>query len=52
MGNGKENGNYRDYKGFMGVIEGILGICWGCIRIMERNWKRLHYNGVYIGVRV
>ena len=25
VSNGKENGNYRDYRGYIGVI---LGLCW------------------------
>ena len=24
MDNGKENGNYKDYKGFIGTIQGII----------------------------
>ena len=27
--NGKENGNYIDYRGYIGVIGYILGIYWG-----------------------
>ena len=27
--NGKENGNYRDYRGYKGIIGVILGLCRG-----------------------
>ena len=28
------------------------GVYWGYIRIMEKKWKLLHYNGVYMGATV
>ena len=34
--NGKENGNYRDYKAFIGVIQGMY---WGYIGMMEKNME-------------
>ena len=34
--NGKENGNYRDYRGYIRVI---LGLYWGYIGIMENKME-------------
>ena len=49
---GKENGNYREYRGYIGVI---LGLYCGCIGIMEKNMETtisgsyaIHW--VYIGI--
>ena len=34
--NGKENGNYRDYRDYVGYI---LGLYWGNIGIMEKKME-------------
>ena len=34
--NGKENGNYKDYRDYVGDI---LGLYWGYIGIREKNRK-------------
>ena len=45
--NGKENGNYRDYRAF-------IGFCWGNIGIMEKNMETTIILGLdwgNIGIR-
>ena len=46
--NGKENGNYRDYRDYIGVIQGLcrgilywgsIGVYWAHIGIMENNME-------------
>ena len=27
--NGKENGNYRDYRGYLGILRVYIGVIWG-----------------------
>ena len=41
--NGKENGNYRDYRAFIGVIQGMY---WGYIGIMENKTETIGIIGV------
>ena len=53
--NGKENGNYRDYKAFIGVIQGMY---WGYFGIMEKKMETiitgyiygLYYKGIFVFV--
>ena len=34
--NGKENGNYRDYRGYIGIIRDYFGVISG---YWKREWK-------------
>ena len=47
--NGKENGNYRDYRVYIGVI---LGIYWGNIGRMENKMETtiMGYIRVILGL--
>ena len=38
--NGKENGNYRDYGGYIGILGYILGLYWDILTLLS------HYIGV------
>ena len=38
--NGKENGNYRDYRGYVGII----ALLYGCIAIMENKMETTIYS--------
>ena len=41
--NGKENGNYRDYRDYVGYI---LGVILGCIGIMEKKMETTGTIGI------
>ena len=43
--NGKENGNYRDYRGSMGIIGHILGLYWDD----EKKMETTVISGLYRG---
>ena len=40
--NGKENGNYKDYRDYNRVY-------WGCIGIMEKKMETIRIIGIIIG---
>ena len=51
--NGKENGNYWDYRGYIGLILGLYRdyrviICWGYIGMMEKKIETTKMG--YIGI--
>ena len=56
--NGKENGNYRHYRGYIGAIQGLYRgyrdyrVCIGVIiRIMEKKIETTTvYDGIYKGI--
>ena len=51
--NGKENGNYRDYRGlyrgYMGIIGGILGLYWDNGKENGNYRDYRDYTGVILG---
>ena len=57
--NGKENGNYRDYRSYIGVYIGVIywgyrglyrGYILGLYRGLHRGYILGLYRGLYIGV--
>ena len=40
---GKENGNYKEHRGYIGSI----GLYWGCIGIMEKKMETTIILGLY-----
>ena len=42
---GKENGNYRNYRGYIGVV---LGFYWEYIGIMEKKMESIGIIGVIL----